>query len=181
MSGHSLTRLFGLLAVVTLAGCSSTASKSPDVTDKVRSDLNQASLKEVSVSQDRDKGVVTLGGRVTSDAQKSQAESIAKADVGAQVVANEIAVLPPAGDSDAKTVSSDLDKGIEDNLDAGLVQAKLNRSVRYDVKNGVVTLKGRVNSQAQRARAESVASGVPNVHQVVNELDVKEQKATSTH
>jgi ferritin-like metal-binding protein YciE len=31
-----------------------------------RKSLDQANLKEVSVSQDRDKGVVTLGGRVTN-------------------------------------------------------------------------------------------------------------------
>jgi osmotically-inducible protein OsmY len=31
----------------------------------------------VSVSQDRDKGVVTLGGHVAADGDKSQAESIA--------------------------------------------------------------------------------------------------------
>ncbi len=51
--------------------------------------------------------------------------------------------------------------------------------MKYSVKNHVVTLTGEVNSPENRARAESVASGVPNVQQVVNELQVKEQKATS--
>ena len=52
--------------------------------------------------------------------------------------------------------------------------------MKYDVKNGVVTLTGEVNSEAKRARAEKVATGVPNVKQVVNDLQVKNQKASSS-
>jgi osmotically-inducible protein OsmY len=52
--------------------------------------------------------------------------------------------------------------------------------VKYDVKNHVVTLTGEVASQSARRQAESVASSVPNVSQVVNELQVKNQKATSS-
>ena len=60
-----------------LAGCGATA-KSPEVSDNIRRSLDQAGLKDVSVSQDRDKGVVTLGGTVTNEHDKSQAESLAK-------------------------------------------------------------------------------------------------------
>jgi osmotically-inducible protein OsmY len=48
------------------------------------------------------------------------------------------------------------------------------------VKNGVVTLTGEVNSQSKRSLVEKVAAGVPNVQQVVNELQVRNQKASST-
>jgi hyperosmotically inducible periplasmic protein len=61
------------------------------------------------------------------------------------------------------------------------IQLGLNKGIKYDVKNGVVTLTGEVNSQAKWARIEKVASAVPNVQQVVNELQVKDQKATSSH
>jgi osmotically-inducible protein OsmY len=167
----------GILA----AGCSSTPTKSPDVSGTVRKDLDQAHLNDVSVSQDRDKGVVTIGGHVASDVDKAQAETIAKTDAAGQVVANEIAVLPPNNESAAKSVNSDLDSAIEKNLDAALIQSKLDKDVKTDVKNGVVTLKGQVNSESRRARAQSLAKGVPNVQQVVNELEVKGQKATSTN
>jgi osmotically-inducible protein OsmY len=169
-----------LLIVGTLAGCSGTR-KSPDVSDSIRKSLDQAGLKDVSVSQDRDKGVVTLGGHVPSDGDKFQAESIAKSIAGEQVVSNQVGVIPPAAEREAKTVNSDLDKAIEKNLDAALIQYRLKKGVKYDVKNGVVTLNGEVNSQARRARIERVASAVPNVQQVVNELQVKDQKATSSH
>jgi osmotically-inducible protein OsmY len=132
------------------------------------------------VSQDRDKGVVTLDGKVATEEIKDQAESIAKSIAPGQVVANQIAVLPPGGEKDAKTVNSDLDKGINSNLHAALIQNKVGKGVSYDVKSGVVTLTGEVNSESKRTQVEQVASGVPNVQQVVNEVQVKDQKASST-
>jgi hyperosmotically inducible protein len=172
--------LLALLVVGALVGCSTTSTQSPDVSDSIRKSLDQANLKDVSVSQDRDKGVVTLGGHVAAEGDKSQAESIAKSIASGQVVSNQIAVIPPGAESDAKAVNSDLDKGVEKNLDAALIQHRLHKSVKYGVKNGVVTLTGEVNSRSQRAQAEIVASSVPNVKQVVNELQVKNQKASSS-
>lgn len=174
--------VFALAVVIagSLAGCSTATTKSADVSASIRTSLDQAGYKDVSVNQDRDKGVVTLGGSVAADTDKLQAETIAKSIAGAQVVANEIAVVPPGVESDAKKVNSALDEGIESNLDAALIVAKLHDNVKYSVKNHVVTLSGEVNSQATRARAEELAAGVPNVQQVVNELQVKGQKATST-
>jgi hyperosmotically inducible periplasmic protein len=173
--------LLTLLGIVTLVGCSGTARQSPDVSDSIRKSLDQAGLKDVSVSQDRDKGVVTLGGHVAGDADKSQAESIAKSIATGQVVANQIAVMPPGGESEAKAVNSALDQGIEKNLHAALIQNRLQKIVKYDVKNGVVTLTGEVNSQSKRALAEQIASAVPNVKQVVNDLQIKNQKASSSN
>ena len=172
--------MVALLAVGILAGCSQTAAKSPDVSDSIRKSLDQAGFKDVTVSQDRDKGIVTLGGQVASENDKSQAESLAKSLAGAQVVADQIAVIPVGAEKEAKAVNSDLDQGIEKNLDAALIQNKLHKSVKYEVKNGVVTLNGEVNSENKRSRAEKVATGVPNVTQVVNNLQVKNQKASSS-
>jgi hyperosmotically inducible periplasmic protein len=167
-----------VMAVGILVGCSTT--KSPDVSDSIRTSLDQAGLTEVSISQDRDKGVVTLGGHVASDAEKLQAAAVATNLAGAQVVSNEIAVLPLGGEEDAKMMNLALDDGIDSNLHAALINEKLDEDVNHTVKNHVVTLTGDVASQSERARAEAVAAAVPNVHQVVNELQVKEQKATST-
>ena len=180
MKTHKLClTLLALLVVGMLIGCSS-STKSVDVSDSIRRSLDEAGLKDVSVTQDREKGVVTLGGTVAADADKAQAEFIAKSIATGQVVANQIAVVPPGGERDAKTVNLDLDKGVDNNLHAALIQNKLHKGVKYDVKNGVVTLTGEVNSQSKRAQVEQVASTVPNVQQVVNELQVKDQKASST-
>ena len=95
MKSTSLLRLLTFAAVSSLIGCSGAATKSPDVTDNVRKALDQANLHDVKVSQDRDKGVVTLTGQVAASGDKAQAESITKSIAGSQVVADEIAVVPP--------------------------------------------------------------------------------------
>ena len=180
MKTHKLClSMLAMLVVALLVGCS-TSTKSPDVSDSIRKSLDQAGFKDITVSQDRDKGIVTLGGHVAAEADKVQAESLATSIAAGQVVANQIAVTPLGVESEAKTVNSDLDAGIEKNLDAELITNRLHKDVKFDVKNGVVTLTGEVNSETQRARAEKVASSVLNVKQVVNELEIKNPKATSS-
>lgn len=172
--------LMAMLALGVIAGCSRTSTKSPEVSDNIRKSLDQAGFKDVSVSQDRDKGIVTLGGKVTSENDKAQAESLAKSLAIGQVVADQIAVIPVGIEKDARTVNSDLDDGIEKNLDAALIQNAMHDDVKFAVKSNVVTLTGEVNSQSKRDQAERVAAAVPNVKQVVNDLQVKNQKASSS-
>jgi hyperosmotically inducible periplasmic protein len=167
--------LLAMAAAGILAACSQTA-KAPDVSGNIRQALDQAGLKKVSITQDRDKGVVTLGGQADSDRDKAEAKAIATSIAGGQVVSNQIAVTPPGAGSDAKTANLDLDKGIESNLDAALIQDRLHESVHYTVKNSVVTLTGQVDAQSKRRRAETIAAGIPNVLQVVNEVRLKGQK-----
>ncbi len=180
----TLQPYLSVLAVVvigTLAGCATRTTRAAAVSDGIRTSLDQAGLKDVSVNQDRDKGVVTLSGHVAADAAKSQAQSIAMSMAGTQVVSNQIAVIPPGSEHDAKKVNSDLDKGIEGNLDAALLQGQLHKNVNYAVNNQVVTLTGEVDTQAKRVQAQDITASVPNVQQVVNELQVKDQKATSSN
>ena len=79
--------IFPVLVAGMLSGCSTT-SKSADVTDNIRKSLDQAGLKDVSVSQDREKGVVTLKGNAPTETDKQQAESIAKSNAPSLVVAD---------------------------------------------------------------------------------------------
>ncbi len=83
----SLVILLTPFAIGTVVGCSRFSAKSPDVSDSIRKSLDQAGLKDVSVSEDRHKGIVTLGGQFVSDDQKAQAESLAKSIAGAEFVA----------------------------------------------------------------------------------------------
>ncbi len=172
--------LLALLVVVALAGCRTAVPQSADVTGTLRTSLDQAGLKDVTITQDRDKGIVTLGGHVPADADKTHAELIAKGIAPGQVVADQIVVTPPGGESDARAVNADFDKAIEKNLDAALIQNKLHRTVKFSVKNGVVTLTGEVDFQSTRDDAEHIASSIPNVKQVVNDLQTRHQKATSS-
>ena len=162
-----------------MEGCQTT-SKSPDVKAPIEHSLQQAGFSDVSVSQDRDKGVVTLTGTVSSDDQKTRAETIARSLASGMVVANQIGVRPPGSESVAKNVDSALDDAIEKNVKAKLIERRWDKNIRYDVKNGVVTLKGSVNSQTRRSDVEKTVAGTPNVRQVVNEIEVRGQKATSS-
>jgi hyperosmotically inducible protein len=178
----SLKVIFALYVAIAMAaslGCSD-RSKAPDVSNDIRHALDEGGLNDVSVTQDRDKGVVTLSGKVRTDDDKARAESIAKSIAGTEVVSNEIGVRPNGNEGTAKKVDSDLDSGIDKNLDAMLVQHRLKDDVRYDISNGVVTLKGTVPSQDRRSSVQKLAEQVPNVKQVVNELEVKHQRATSS-
>lgn len=182
LNAKFLTASFLFTAALSLsaASCSNSTAKSPDVASSVRAALDQAGLKEISVSQDRDKGVITLTGTTLSQSNKEQAETIAKSIAGSEVVADQVSVNPPGDDGTTKKVDADIDKGIADNLDAALVGNHLHDQVKYEVKNGVVKLTGTVNSENKRSTVERMAASVPNVKQVVNELDVKDQKASST-
>jgi len=173
------TTLLLLFSIGLLSACTANEKKSADVRSDIRASLDKAGLGAVSVDQDRDKGVVTLGGKVPTEAEKTQAGAIANSMAGGQVVANQIEVVTPGDESDSKAVNSDLDKGIEKNLDAALIQKDLHDDVKFDVKNAVVTLSGEVNSVARRSDVEKTAASVPNVKQVVNNLQIKNVKATS--
>ena len=84
--------------------------------------------------------------------------------------------------ADAKAVNTDLDKGIAQNLDAALIEAKLHDNVKYAVKNHVVTLTGDVTSNEDRREAEQVCDSVPQCSaggkRVASE---NEEKATSSN
>jgi len=60
------------------------------------------------------------------------------------------------------------------------IQNKMHDNAKYEVKSGVVTLSAEVNSQCERDLAGKVATRVPNVKQVANDLQVKNQKASSS-
>jgi hyperosmotically inducible periplasmic protein len=141
--------------------------------DSVKTALEQADLKDVTVSEDENKNTLTLGGKLHSEDAKQKAAEVAKANAGSRIVVNEISVQPVGQESEARSINSNLDDGIENNYKAALVSKGLDKqSIRFDVKNGVLTLKGHVKTISQRKEAQQLAQNVPNVHQVVNEIAV---------
>jgi osmotically-inducible protein OsmY len=140
--------------------------------DSVKSALEQADLKDVDVKEDADKNTITLEGKVHSDDAKQQASDVAKANAGNRIVVNEVSVQPVGEESEANDVASNLDDGIKKNYKAALIAKGLDKEVRFDAKNGVLTLKGKVKTPTQRKEAEQLAQNVPHVQQVLNEIDV---------
>jgi osmotically-inducible protein OsmY len=176
----TVTRLLStvIISAALMSGCART-TESPAVADKIRTALKQQNIKDVSVSQDREKGVVTLDGAVQAAADKARAGQIAQSLAAGQVVANEIAIVPPGDASQTKTIYADLDKGIDNNLAAALISGGYKNGIGHKVKNGVIVLNGSVDNEAQRDQISQIARTVPNVQQVVNEIGATHEKATS--
>src|SRR4051812_2301793 len=118
------------LAIGALAGCSS-AQKTPDVAANIRQSIDRAGIKNVSVDQDRTKGVVTLNGSVPSATDKARADQIAQSLAQGQVVANQLQVAPQGMESVTKSVDEKLDKAIGSNLDAALIQNGWDKAIRH--------------------------------------------------
>ena len=166
-----------LAGMLLLAGCNKSTDH-PDVKYAVDTAMTQAGLGVVKVSQDRDKGVLTLTGDVPSADQKAQAEQIAKQAAPDYAVANEIGVRPIGNGDQAKAVDNKLDDGIEYNYKAAIKAHKDldDQSISCKAKNGTLTLSGSVKTPAQKSEAMKLARAVPNVKEVVNEIEVKPSK-----
>ena len=142
--------------------------------DDVKKALEQAELKDVTVSEDRDRNTITLGGTLHSDDAKAKAADVAKAAANTRIIANEISVQPVGSESQAKAVASNLDEGIEKNYRAALISSGLDKQhVTFDAKNGLLILTGSVHSTTDRQHAEKLAAGIPHVQQVLNQIEVR--------
>lgn len=164
----------GLTAACLLAGCSS-SPKYPDSKTKVTNSLAQDQLSNLTVSQDRNRGVITLSGTVPSKEKKLQAEDIAKAVAPKYKIADETTVAPPPSTAVAAKPSF---KDVE-------IQNKLNEEVKkhhflnrpgddINVKstNGNVVLSGKVRTHYDKRYVEKLAKKIANVQNVENNLTV---------
>jgi len=154
-------------------------TKSSDLKD-VKKALSQAGVNDVKVTHDQDKGVITLSGDVPTKADKDDADYAAKSVSGSAVVSNQIGVRPEGLENLAKHIDASLDVAIGKTFEASLISKQEDKDVKCEVKNGVLTIMGDVNSQNKRHDLEKLAASIPNVQQVVNQLQVKEQRATTT-
>lgn len=166
-----------ILATFFALACSQQKASAPDVSSQIKDSLKANNLSDVKVSEDRDKGVITLSGDVKTEQEKSQAEDIAKQNAGGLIIANEIGVRPQGVEGAANKVDKNLDKGIEDDYRAAITANGMdNQHIHFKSVNGVITLTGDVDTPTQRKEAEKMAAKIPNVSQVVNELTVKGAK-----
>jgi len=158
-------------ALLSVTACTNTTNRASE-SDAVKKALEQADLKDVSVSDDASKNTITLGGTLHSEDAKAKAVDVAKSAAGDRVIANEISVQPVGEESEAKSVASNLDDGIENNYKAALIAHRLDKqSIHYNAKNGVLILTGSVKNASMKSQAEQLASKVPNVKQVVNQVE----------
>ena len=163
---------FALLMSIAASG--QLLGKGHSEADAVKNALKQADLKDVTVSDDADKNTITLGGTLHSEEAKQRAAEVAKSAAGNRQIANEISVQPLGEESNARSIASNRDDAIEDNYKAELLSRHLDKeSIHYKAKNGVLVLTGSVKNPQQKEEAYELARKVPNVRQVVNQIEVR--------
>lgn len=171
-----MASLAALLLTVAI-GCTSNKASTPDVKSQVTTALDNAGYKDLKVDVNHDKELVTLTGDVKTQEDKNRAEELAKTTAAGYVVSDEIGVRPEGDESSARKIDSNVDSAIEKDFKAVIIANRMEKQhIRFDAKNGVLTLKGNVDNSGEREQVEKLAAGVPNVQQVVNELDVKGSK-----
>ena len=177
MRAKSIVAIVASLLLALSIGCSENRASSPDVKDQVSKSLDNAGYKDIKVDVNKDKQLVTLSGDVRTQEDKDRAEQLVKESASGFVVSNEIGIRPAGDESAARKIDSNVDTAIEKDFKAVVIANRLDdQHLKYSAKNGVLTIKGTVDSMGTRENVEKLATSVPNVQQVVNELDVKGAK-----
>ena len=161
------------------------ATATDDKTLEDRIDYNletNAVVRKYNLDVKVDKGVATLTGDVATAAQKSEAEKLAKVP-GVTRVDNRIEIDPNEDKTVADRISKGLSRTGESINDAWILtkvkwfhtgaDALKGSDINADVKDGVVTLKGTVKTEAGRAKAIALAKDTDGVKRVVDQLTIK--------
>jgi hyperosmotically inducible protein len=182
-------RVTGLLCAAAIAMLSMACAQSDaGITTSVKSKLAaDDTVKAYQIDVDTKDRVVTLTGRVNTQAAKDQAVAIARDTQGVTNVVDNLTVAPEqtagaqarekaddaaatagrAGDAitDAALTTAVKTKFLADTTVSGL-------SIDVDTSNGVVTLTGKVRSARERDRALEIARGTDGVKSVVDRLTI---------
>ncbi|TFF88455.1 MAG: BON domain-containing protein [Promethearchaeota archaeon] len=113
-------------------------------------------------------GKVILDGEVPSYSAKGSASSDAWTISGVNIVENELDVEYP------ETLTLPTDEEIKNNVETSLsLNINIDTSdIDISVTAGIVTLEGSVDAYWKKTRAESIASGVNGVLDVINKLTI---------
>jgi hyperosmotically inducible protein len=126
----------------------------------------RVSTRDVHVTTQR--GVITLRGKVDSEAEQRAAEEIARTIEGAQDVSNQLTVVPQAERKAVERQDHQIVKDVKQGIKHDTSLKKAHIHVRSD--EGIVTLTGKVPSLETSVRASEVARQVSGVRAVRNEL-----------
>lgn len=135
------------------------------IASDVRAAMAKAGLAALVPALSVTDGVVYLSGKVGSLEARSIAEDAAWSVPGVEQVVSDIAVTTPCPRTD-EDLLLDVERALSRYLGAG------SKTVHAAVRNGVVYLKGHVDSKYQRQLTENAVAWTPCVVDVVNKLAV---------
>lgn len=145
-----------------------------DMDDRIESSFKKSYayktyLTEENIKITSKEGVVTLSGDVLDESHKPMAQDVAEALPGVKSVENTIVIKNDKSDTWLKMkVQSAL--LFHSNVDAG--------NTNIFVKDGIVTLKGKAQSPAQKELTTEYAKDVEGVKAVKNEMTISKAKDT---
>jgi hyperosmotically inducible protein len=165
-----------------------------DLEAQVKAKLNNNAMfaDKLSVDADVDKNMVTLSGTVETQAQRMEAVNMAKSAHPGLIVEDKIDVKPAELTRDKYTEehaaierskASEAKDSVGSSVDDAWIHSKIvakliadsdtpERKINVDVKNNVVTLRGRVDSAEAKAEAGRIATETDGVKSVNNQLKV---------
>ena len=180
MKSRSLISLCGAALLAT--ACSQTDA---GITTSVKSQLvkdDTVKARQIDVTT-RDH-VVTLTGQVNTSEEESKALQIARSTRGVSSVVDRIDVGPQPGQAQAPAPASEpLGERLSDASLTATVKSKLladpdTSGLRIDVdtKDKVVTLTGKVKSQAEKGEAVQIARNTEGVRSVNDQLTIERRQ-----
>jgi hyperosmotically inducible protein len=159
---------------VCLSGTPGLAADTPDAFITMKTKIALMTADHVSAADlnvDTVNGVVTLHGKVATEAEKSKAEQVASKIDGVKSVKNLLQIVPNSkrevverADADVKDAVQSAFKANAKVKDSGISVASVNK--------GVVLLAGKAKSLESHLEAVQVASAVKGVRRVSTEVQV---------
>lgn len=161
--------LAAVVCLVFMTGLKGQSSTVPDsaIESAVKERLaNDGRLKSKGIEVKVNNGTVTLSGTVETITEKALADHLVESTYGVKAVVNNLLVRPPISKDD------EIRKAVEEALRTTPALEK--QDVQVEVSQGVVTLRGSVDTLAQSLAAEHAAKKIRGVVDVVNMLKVVE-------
>ena len=166
MGFRALAVAAGVLACVG-AGC----RRGPDTEGNLRKALDQANMHQVQVKVDDDEHIVHLKGVVGSMSERSRAQEVADAVVGTSGrVLNEVTVKG-LNDKTADNLDGEIHKNLDRIIDNDPTLKQ--RDINFEVVNGMVAIKGTVQTADEKNRVGDMTKAAPGVKDVANGLQIE--------
>jgi len=148
-----------------------------DVHSAVRNALSaDPRIKPDDVTVFVDRGMVALRGEVDTLKAKRKAEDIARNINGVWRVTNRLEVVQQ---EEGAATDSDLAKRVREALNRQPYLGE--EDINISASNGEITLEGAVETYFRKEKADDVASRIPEVEEIVNRLEVKDQEKAPTY
>jgi hyperosmotically inducible protein len=174
-----------ILILTALVAAAPVAARADDVKQKVKKDAKDTWLETKvkyhlitaddvpggAIHVDTEGGVVTLHGKVETEAEKAKAEEVTRRIDGVKSVKNMLQVVPKSHRAVVKATDKEIKERVEGTLkaDKGFSDVHVK-----SVDNGVVLLSGKA-TMAGALRAVEAVDAVPGVRRVSSEIEVSDK------